>query len=146
MNPVQLEQKYEIKPAHDILYVDMFGSWSPDDTAEFGTEYKRLVSRYFAREWACVINLKQLDMLISESQQIAAFKALNTWSYIKGMKAQAVIVGPDNRSHLLYQFEEIFKDQQPFAKAVFHHELEANHWLTEQGFSEKILLQSQKSA
>jgi len=146
MIPSEQEKKYEIKPVHDILYVDMRGSWSPEETVEYVSEFKRLVSRYFAREWACVLNLKHLDMLISETQQISAFKALNTWAYIKGMKSLAVIVGQDNRSHLLFQFEEILKGEQSFYKSVFHNEVEANHWLTDQGFSEKVLLQSQKTA
>ncbi len=138
--------KYEIKPVHDILYVGLSGSWSIDDTRDFIQDFKRLVSRYFAREWACVMNLQELDMLISEREQIELFKALNTWSYIKGMLAQAVIIGSDSRNHLMYQFEEVLKGPQSFDQAVFFTESDATHWLRDHGFSEKVLLQSQKTA
>lgn len=140
------EQLFSIKPAHDILYVTMSGTWSPDQTLAYAAEYKKQVSRYFAREWACVLNLQNLEMLLSEDFQIETLKALNTWSYIKGMKAAAVIISQDNRSHLLYQLEEIFKRVQTYASAVCYSEVDANHWLVDQGFNEKQLLQTQKTA
>lgn len=141
-----VESKFTINPVHDVLYVDLKGTWDPEQTQLYAAEFKRQVSRYFAREWACIWNLKELDMLLAEETQIALFKALNTWSYIKGMKAGAVIISVDNRDHLLYQVEEIFKGVQPFATTVCHSELEANHWLVEQGFSERLLERRQRTA
>ncbi len=128
---------FRIKAEHDILKVDMLGTWNKDDTLQYVEDYKRLVNRYFTREWACVINLQSMDMLLSESFQIETFKALNAWSYIKGMKAVAVIVSLNNRSHLLYQFEEIFKVKHPYETAVCHSEVATMQWLTGQGFKVK---------
>ena len=102
-------KQFSIEPNKDILLIDLFGTWNEDTTLEFIAEYKRLANRYFTREWACVFNLQGLEMLLSESFQIETFRALNAWSYIKGMKSVSVIISSKNRSHLLYQFEEIFK-------------------------------------
>ena len=131
-------QNFIIHPEHEILTIDLFGTWNEQQTLDYVAEYKRQVHRYFTREWACVINLQGLDMLLSESFQIETFKALNAWSYIKGMKAVSVLVSSKNRSHLLYQFEEIFKVNHPYATAVCHSPVEAAHWLSDQGFQQKI--------
>jgi hypothetical protein len=125
---------FSILPEHNIVTVDLYGTWNEQQTLDFVAEFKRLVHRYFTQEWACVINLQHLDMLLSESFQIETFKALNAWSYIKGMKAISVVVSHRNRSHLLYQFEEIFKVNHPYATAVCYSELESSQWLADQGF------------
>lgn len=141
-----LEHNFKIRPHHKIMYVDLSGTWSSEQTLEYVDNYKRLANRYFTQEWACVMNLKALDMLLSESFQIETFKALNAWSYIKGMRAVSVIISHDNRSHLLYQFEEVFKVNHPYDTAVCFSECEANQWLNDQGFNQKKLIQSQESA
>lgn len=135
---------YVIQANHDILSIDMLGTWNEGNTLDYVAEYKRLVSRYFTREWACVINLKGMDMLLSESFQIETLKALNAWSYIKGMKAVAVVFSSTNRSHLLYQFEEIFKVKHPYATSVCLSEFEASQWLESQGFKMKTVNESPK--
>ena len=140
------EERYSIKPVHDTLFVTLRGSWSMDNMRQFTEDYKKLVGRYFAREWACVLNIRDLELLIGEDQQIAAFKALNTWSFIKGMQAQAVILSDRNPGYLLYQFEEILKDKASFDRKVFLNERDADHWLVNKGFSEKLEFESQKSA
>ena len=137
-------RNFVIHPEHDILTVDLCGTWNEQQTLKYVAEYKRLVHRYFTREWGCVINLQGLDMLLSESFQIETLKALNAWSYIKGMKAISVIISSNNRSHLLYQFEEIFKVNHPYATAVCHSPVEANQWIADQGFRPKIKEPSQK--
>ncbi len=134
-----LNEKYTIRPAHDILYISLLGSWSPDDTLRFLADYKKQVSKYFAQEWACVMQISDLDMLIEEGFQIETFKALNTWSYIKGMGAMAIIVGMENRDHLLFQFEEILKGKLPFQTSVFKSNDEADAWLRIRGFKAKLL-------
>ena len=78
-------------------------------------------------------------MLIEEGFQIETFKALNTWSYIKGMGAMAIIVGMENRDHLLFQFEEILKGKLPFQTSVFKSNDEADAWLRIRGFKAKLL-------
>lgn len=142
----KLEQPYDIKPAHDSLYVNLRGSWSAEVMAAFTKDYKQLVGRYFAREWACVLNISQLELLIGEQEQIAAFRALQTWSFIKGLRALAVVVSENNPSYLLYQFEEVLKEKSSFERVVVYSEREADYWLRQLGFSEKLELQSQKSA
>lgn len=132
-------EKYTIRPAHDILYVSLSGSLSPDDTLRFVTDYKRLVSKYFAQEWACVMQLSELEMLIGEDFQIETFKALNTWGFIKGMGAMSIIVGHKNRDHLLYQFEEILKGKQSFQTSVVRSNEEADAWLKLRGYNAKLL-------
>jgi hypothetical protein len=135
---------FVIDAKHDILTIDMLGTWNEGNTLDYVASYKRLVHRYFTREWACVINLKGMDMLLSESFQIETLKALNAWSYIKGMKAIAVVFSSNNRSHLLYQFEEIFKVKHPYATSVCLSEFEASQWLDSQGFKMKTLNSSPK--
>ena len=142
---------YSIQPVHDVLYVQLSGSWNHDQTFAYSVDYKKQVSRYFAREWVCVLNLQNLDMLISEQEQIEMFRALNTWSYIKGMIALGIVISPENRDHLLYQFEEIFNDNQPYQKAIFYSDVEANHWLQKIGviqpmFAQQRTHQQQQSA
>ena len=137
---------FVIQANHDILSIDMIGTWNEDNTLDYVAEYKRLVHRYFTREWACVVNLKGMDMLLSESFQIETLKALNAWSYIKGMKAIAVVFSSNNRSHLLYQFEEIFKVTHPYATSVCLSEFEAVQWLDSQGFRMKKANPSPKIA
>lgn len=124
---------FNLQPSHDILYVDMYGSWNHDQTYQYSLEYKKVVSRYFAREWVCVMNLQALEMLISEREQIETLKALNTWSYIKGMTALVAVIGIENRHYLMYQFEEIFNDNQPYAKKICYSAHEAEQWLVNQG-------------
>lgn len=123
---------FSIKPVHDVLYVQLSGSWNHDLTADYSLEYKKQTSRYFAREWACVLNLQNLDMIIPEREQIETFRALNTWSYIKGMTALAIVISLENRHQLLYQFEEIFQDPQPYRTAIFYSDEEASAWLESQ--------------
>ena len=130
-------EHFRIHAEHDILTIDLIGTWNEEDTLNYIDEYKRLVNRYFTREWACMINLQELDMLLSESFQIETFKALNAWSYIKGMKAISVTISQDNRSHLLYQFEEIFKVNHPYQTAVCHSDISASQWICSQGFQTK---------
>lgn len=128
---------FSILPEHNIVTVDLFGTWNEEQTLVFVSDFKRLVHRYFTQEWACIINLQHLDMLLSESFQIETFKALNAWSYIKGMKAISVVVSHRNRSHLLYQFEEIFKVSHPYETAVCYSELESTNWLSGHGFKQR---------
>jgi len=137
-------RNFIIHPEHNILTIDLFGTWNEQQTLEYVADYKRLVHRYFTREWACVINLQGLDMLLSESFQIETLKALNAWSYIKGMKAISVIISSKNRSHLLYQFEEIFKVNHPYNTAVCHSPIESSQWLADQGFKQKLEKSSHK--
>lgn len=122
-------QAYTINPRHDILYVDLFGSWNHEQTYQFSLDYKKQVSRYFAREWVCVLNLKKLDMLISESEQIGTFKSLLSWSYLKGMTALVAVVGIENRHYLLYQFEEILNSNQPYGQVICYSDAEVRQWL-----------------
>ena len=96
---------FSILPQHNIVTVDLFGTWNEQQTLEFVFEFKRIVHRYFTQEWACIVNLQHLDMLLPETFQIETFKSLNSWSYIKGMKAISVVVSHRNRGHLLYQFD-----------------------------------------
>ena len=128
------DQHYDIKVQQGVLYVDFKGTWSPEETLDYVKSYKRLVNRYFTREWACVMNLQGLDMLLSETFQIETFKALNAWSYIKGMRSVAVVVSQRNRSHLLYQFEEVLKVNHPYETQVCFSEVQSNQWLVDQGF------------
>lgn len=137
---------FTIQANHDILSIDMLGTWNENNTLDYVSEYKRLVNRYFTREWACVVNLKEMDMLLSESFQVETLKALNAWSYIKGMKAISVVFSNNNRTHLLYQFEEIFKVRHPYATAVCLSEFEASQWLESQGFKLKTVNQTPKLA
>ena len=136
-------KKFSLQPNTDIFLIDMFGTWNEETTLEFVSEFKRLANRYFTREWACVFNLQGLEMLLSESFQIETFRALNAWSYIKGMKSVSVIISSKNRSHLLYQFEEIFKVNHPYATAVCHSAIDASQWLNDQGFKQKLFESSQ---
>jgi len=131
------EEHYIINPQQDVLHVDFKGTWSPEETLKYVENYKRLVNRYFTHEWACVMNLQGLDMLLSEPFQIETFKALNAWSYIKGMRSVAVIICNSNRSHLLYQFEEILKVNHPYETQVCFSEIQSNQWLLDQGFCKK---------
>ena len=135
---------FSILPEHNIVTVDLFGTWNEDQTLDFVADFKRIVHRYFTQEWACIINLQHLDMLLSEPFQIETFKALNAWSYIKGMKAISVVVSHRNRSHLLYQFEEIFKVNHPYATAVCHSELESSNWLSGHGFKQRAINSSSR--
>ena len=128
-------ERYSIKPVHDILYVDLKGTWLAEDTLTFTTEFKKQVSRYFARSWACVMSIKDLDMLVDDSFQIDSFVALNTWSYIKGMSHMVIVTGSQKRDMLLYQFEEILKAKQPFSMEVFMTEFPAQQWLKDHGFN-----------
>ena len=137
-------KNFSLKPNTDIFLVDLFGTWNEETTLEFVSEFKRLANRYFTREWACVFNLQGLEMLLSESFQIETLKALNAWSYIKGMKAISVIISSKNRSHLLYQFEEIFKVNHPYNTAVCHSPIESSQWLADQGFKQKLEKSSHK--
>jgi hypothetical protein len=136
-NSNEMNQNFIICPEHDILSIELFGTWNEQQTLDYVAEYKKLVHRYFTREWACVINLQGMDLLLSESFQIETLKALNAWSYIKGMKTISVIISNNNRSHLLYQFEEIFKVNHPYTTAVCHSEIEADQWMASQGFKQK---------
>ncbi|UZE97900.1 hypothetical protein [Alkalimarinus alittae] len=136
-----LNDKFTIRPVHDILYVSLIGSWSTDDTLNFVADYKRLVSKYFAQEWACVLQISDLEMLIGEDFQQETLKALNTWGYIKGMGALAIIVGHKNRDHLLFQFEEILKGKQSFQTGVFRSNEDADAWLRLRGFKAKLLVE-----
>jgi len=138
-------RQFSIQPNNEILLIDMKGTWNEETTLEFVAEYKRLVNRYFTREWACVFNLQNLDLLLSESFQIETFRALNAWSYIKGMKAVSVIISSKNRSHLLYQFEEIFNVNHPYATAVCHSPIDAGQWLSDQGFKQKLFESAQNN-
>lgn len=138
--------EYSVKPVHNVLYIELSGSWNHDQTCDYSLEYKKQVSRYFAREWACVLNLQNLEMLISENAQIEMFRALNTWSYIKGMTAQALVISMENRHHLLYQFEEIFNQKQPYETGIFYSETEANSWLKSLGHIRTVETSSQRTA
>lgn len=137
---------YIIQPTRDVLYVKLDGSWNAEQTLDFSADFKRQVSRYFAREWACIFNLKEMELLIPESYQIHAFRALNTWSYIKGMQALVLLFSHESRSQLLYQFEEILQDRQPYQKKVCQSEVEANQWLVGLGFKEANVSSLQQSA
>jgi hypothetical protein len=147
-NGIQNEEDpgFSVKPAHNVLYVELSGSWNHEKTCDYAIEYKKQVSRYFAREWACVLNLQNLEMLISEQSQIEMFRALNSWSYIKGMTAQAVVISIENRHHLLYQFEEVFNETQPFEMSIFYSEPEANSWLKSLGHIRSVETSSQRIA
>lgn len=138
--------KYIIQPVRDVLYVKLDGSWNAEQTLAFSADFKRQVNRCFAREWACVFNLKDMDLLIPESYQVHAFRALNTWSYIKGMQALVLLFSHDSRSQLLFQFEEILQDRQPYLKKVCQSEVEANQWLAGLGFREKEAQRFQHTA
>lgn len=133
---------FSILPEHNIVTVDLFGTWNEQQTLDYVSEFKKLVHRYFTQEWACIINLQHFDMMLPESFQIETFKALNAWSYIKGMKAISVVVSHKNRSHLLYQFEEIFKVNHPYATAVCYSALESSNWLADNGFKPREKKQS----
>jgi hypothetical protein len=137
---------YVIQANHNILSIDMLGTWNEGNTLDYVAEYKRLVNRYFTQEWACIVNLKGMEMLLSESFQIETLRALNAWSYIKGMKAISVVFSSNNRSHLLYQFEEIFKVKHPYATAVCLSEFEAVQWIESQGFKIKAAPRSPQAA
>lgn len=128
--------QYVIQPMRDMLYVKLDGSWNAEQTLAFSADFKRQVNRYFAREWACIFNLKDMDLLIPESYQVHAFRALNTWSYIKGMQALVLLFSQSSRSQLLFEFEEILQDRQPYEKKVCQSEVEANQWLASLGFKE----------
>jgi len=143
-NATPSSTNFLIQPEKNILSIDLKGTWNEQTTLDFIAEYKLLVNRRFTQEWACVMSLQHLELLLSESFQIESFRALNAWSYIKGMKAAAVIISSNNRSHLLYQFEEIFKVNHPYATAVCHSEIEASQWLNDQGFEQKVIAASQK--
>ncbi|MDX1451109.1 MAG: hypothetical protein R3183_01025 [Oleiphilaceae bacterium] len=142
----EMEQYYTIKTAHDTVFVRLQGSWSAEHMHNFTQEFKQLVGRYFAREWACVMDISDLELLIGEQEQIAAFRALNTWSFIKGMRAQALVVSERNPSYLLYQFEEVLRTKSSYERQVCENESQAEQWLHDYGFSEKLEVQSQKSA
>lgn len=135
---------YSIQPVHDVLHVRLSGSWNHDQTFAYAVDYKKQVSRYFAREWVCVLNLQDLELLISEQEQIETFRALNTWSYIKGMIALCVVISPENRGHLLYQFEEILSDNQPYQKSIFYSDIEANQWLQKIGVLQPLFAGKQE--
>lgn len=134
------QQFYSLNPEHDILYVTMNGTWNMDTTQAYISQYKKDVSRYFAREWAAVLDLRNLEMLLSEEFQLESIIALNTWSFIKGMTTMAIIVGEHNRGPLLYQFEEIFNQSPAFARDVFSNPVKARHWLFDQGFRGKEIV------
>ena len=138
--------KYSIRPAHDILYVDLKGTWTAEDTLQFVAEYKKQVSRYFAQSWACVLKIKNLDMLIDDNFQIQSFISLNTWSYIKGMSDMVIITGTQSRDMLLYQFEEIISAKQPFDMEICTNDFLADQWLRDRGFRAKQLEERRKSA
>ncbi len=140
------QQKYLIQPHHDILTVTLRGSWNAEDSLSFVSDYKKLVNHYFAREWACVFNLKQMEMLIPDAYQVHTFRALNTWSYIKGMQALVVLFSQNSRSQLLYQFEEILEDRQAYQRKVCQSEAEGYQWLADQGFRERVAEREQRSA
>ena len=142
----KVADKFSLQPENDVLYVEMSGSWSPDTTLEFVAEYKKQVSRYFAREWAYVLNIAELEMLMSDEFQVATFKSLHTWAYIKGMQAIALIVAESNRGHLLYQFEEMLKGAGQIDTKVCQHADEAAEWLAEKRFSTRVLMNSHKTA
>ncbi len=133
MTAIQHE-KYTIRPVHDTLYVDLKGTWNHEDTYQFTSDYKKLVSRYFARRWCCVLRVDQLEMLIDEDFQIPSFKALNTWSFIKGMGAFALVSSPENRDCLIFQFDEVMRGRHPFDAECFLSEDDADSWLKERGF------------
>lgn len=140
------QEFFSIVPEHDILHVELSGTWNEEVTQQYVAEYKKIVGRYFAREWACVIDLRQLDMLLSENYQIETFRALNTWSFIKGLKSLALIVNEQIRPHLLYQFEDIMQEQPAFNSRVLSNPIDARHWLKDEGFIEREEFQSLKTA
>jgi hypothetical protein len=127
-------EKYSIRPVHDTLYVDLKGTWNHEDTYQFTSDYKQLVSRYFARSWCCVFKINELEMLIDEDYQIPSFKALNTWSFIKGMGAFALVTSIENRDYLIYQFDEVLRGRHPFEASSFNAEEDADDWLKLRGF------------
>lgn len=139
-------QFFSIDPEHDILHVEMRGTWNEDIAHAYVAEYKKIVGRYFAREWACVLDLRKMEMLLSEEFQINTLKALNTWSYIKGLKSMAIVVNEQVRPHLLYQFEEILMDKPDFNSRVLSNPIDARHWLKDEGFIEREDFQSPKTA
>ncbi len=126
--------KYSIKPVHDTLYVDLKGTWNHEDTYQFISDYKKLVSRYFAQRWCCVLTVSDLELLIDEDFQVPSFKALNTWSFIKGMGAFALVTSAKNRDCLIFQFDEVMRGRHPFEAECFGSEAEADTWLKARGY------------
>lgn len=140
------QEYYSIEPEHDILHVALKGTWNMDVTNGFIAEFKKVVSRYFAREWAYVLDLRSMDMMLPEEEQINAFRALNTWCFIKGLKSMALLVNDSIRPHLLYQFEEVINEKPSFNSIVLSNPIEARHWLKDEGFIEREIFQSPKTA
>ncbi len=139
-------QKYNIRAEHDLLFVELQGTWTPEDTLQFMVAYKKLVSSYFAREWAAVFDIGKLEMFIEENFQIETFRSLLTWSFIKGLGALSVIKDPKSRDHLLFQFEEILNHRQPVASSLHCSVDEAVAWLAREGYEACSLQFRQKSA
>lgn len=133
-----VEHEYTIEPAHDIL----LESWNPQHAYDYALNYKKIVSQYFAREWVCLLNLQHLGQLVSDPSQLEIFRALNAWSYIKGMKALVVMANIQNRHPLHNQFVEIFNDHQPYEKAFFYNDAELGDWMTAHGLASPPLQQS----
>lgn len=131
---------FKINPEHDVLYVNMLGTWNAETTHKYAEQYKKVVSRYFARAWASILDLRELEMLVSEDDQEELLIALNTWSFIKGMSDMAIIVSEHNRGHFLFQFEEIFAKSPAFKREVFSNPVQARAWLSDEGFRGRELI------
>ena len=51
------------------------------------------------------------------------------------MRSVAVIISHRNRSHLLYQFEDILEVNHPYETQVCFSEIQSDQWLIDQGFN-----------
>lgn len=126
-------ERYFINAESGLLTSAVSSTWNISDTGLFILDYKKTVQRHFASEWSGIFDVTSLEMLIPDDKQIALFRALFSWSYLRGMTDLCMVVGQAHRSALLYQLEEITSASDKFNTLYFGSQEDAKHWLEVHG-------------
>lgn len=137
---------YRIVAKHNLLHIEIEGTFNQELTLEFVADCKRLVASYFAHGWALEFDIAKLEMLIDEHFHSETFKALFTWFYIKGLSAMALLTGDHLRQHLICPFEQALSDRPPYSVKVFNNISESRVWLKLMGFIPLVPSETQKYA
>lgn len=128
-----VNSSYVIQAEPQTLLLRMERGWGHVDRCDFALRYKQEVCRYFVGPWSAIVDLSNVRPDNFESSDDDLWRALLSWSVLRGMQAYIFVVKADQRCLWRQRMRAFTQQNLPCKGVIVYCMKSARQWLVRHG-------------
>lgn len=128
-----VSSSYAIQVESNALLLRIERGWGYVDRCDFALRYKQEVCRHFVEPWSAIVDLSEVEPDNFDSSDDDLWRALVSWSVLRGMQAYVFVVKTEQRCLWRQRMQGLTQQDLPCKGAMVYCIRSARQWLAHHG-------------